>query len=95
MKVSIGRAAKELGLEGRKLEVSLGQVRDAKTGTEKPAQVTARRAESLPDGFEPGMVRQLRIVKEGRWFYAVFTVTRPVAAPPSGGGGGLQAGLAD
>jgi putative transposase len=30
--------------------------------------------------FEPGMVRQLRIVKEGKQFCAVFTVERPVPA---------------
>ncbi|WP_288011190.1 transposase [Kyrpidia sp.] len=69
---------KGFGLEGRTLRLSLGKVLDEKTGKEKQAQVTARLAEPLPDWFEPGMVRQLRIVKEGKLFYAVFTVKRPV-----------------
>ncbi|WP_232796680.1 RNA-guided endonuclease InsQ/TnpB family protein [Kyrpidia spormannii] len=71
---------KGFGLEGRTLRLSLGKVLDEKTGKEKQAQVTAHLAEPLPDWFEPGMVRQLRIVKEGRLFYAVFTVERPVPA---------------
>ncbi|ADG05295.1 RNA-guided endonuclease InsQ/TnpB family protein [Kyrpidia tusciae] len=72
-------------LEGRKLELSLGKVLDEGTGKEKQAQVTARLAEPLPDWFEAGMVRQLRIVKEGKLFYAVFTVRRPVPSRRSVG----------
>lgn len=71
---------KGFGLEGRTLRLSLGKVLDEKTGQAKQAQVTARLAEPVPDGVEPGMVRQLRIVKERRVFYAVFTVERPVPA---------------
>ncbi|WP_232796709.1 RNA-guided endonuclease InsQ/TnpB family protein [Kyrpidia spormannii] len=71
---------KGFGLEYGTLRLSLGKVLDEKTGKEKQAQVTARLAEPLPDWFEPGMVRQLRIVKEGKLFYAVFTVERPVPA---------------
>ncbi|MCY0884764.1 MAG: transposase, partial [Firmicutes bacterium] len=67
-------------LDGRTLRLSLGKVLDEKTGKEKQAQVTAHLAEPLPDWFDPGNVRQLRIVKEGRTFYAVFTVTRSVPA---------------
>lgn len=65
-------------LKGRTLEVSLGKILDEGTGQEKQAQVTTQLAEPLPDWFEIGMVHQLRIVKEGQRFYAVFTVERPV-----------------
>jgi putative transposase len=65
-------------LEGPTLELSLGKVVEEGTGKERQAQVSARLAEPLPGGFDPGMVRQLRIVKEGKLFYAVFTVERPV-----------------
>ncbi|WP_040767500.1 RNA-guided endonuclease InsQ/TnpB family protein [Sulfobacillus thermosulfidooxidans] len=65
-------------LAGRTLVLSLGMALDGATGQRKPVHVSTRLAEPLPDWFEPGMVRQLRIVKEGRLFYAVFTVERPV-----------------
>jgi putative transposase len=65
-------------LEGRTLVLSLGMTLDDTTGKRKPVSVSLRLAEPLPDGFEPGMVRQLRIVTERRVFYAVLTGERPV-----------------
>ncbi len=67
-------------LDGRTLVLSLGMALDEATGKRKQVHVSTRLAEPLPDWFEPGKVRQLRIVKEGRLFYAVFTVERPVPA---------------
>jgi putative transposase len=51
---------------------------DKATGKRKPVRVPARLEVPLPDGFDPGQVRQLRIGNEGRLFDAVFTVERPV-----------------
>jgi putative transposase len=65
-------------LDGRTLVLSLGMALNEAMGKRKQVHVSTRLAEPLPDWFEPGMVRQLRIVKEGRLFYAVFTVERPV-----------------
>lgn len=65
-------------LDGRTLVLSLGKVLDEQTGAQKNARVSVRLKEPLPDWFDPEKVRQLRIVKEGRWFYAVFTVVRRV-----------------
>ena len=65
-------------LDGRMLVLSLGMALDGATGKRKPVHVCTRLAEPLPDGFEPGQVRELRIVKEGRQFYAIFTVERSV-----------------
>lgn len=67
-------------LDGRTLVLSLGMAMDEATGKRKPVHVSTRLAEPLPDWFCHDIVRQLRIVKEGRWFYAVFTVERPVPA---------------
>jgi len=50
-------------LEGRTLVLSLGMALDEATGQRKRVHVSTRLAEPLPDWFEPGMVRQLRIVK--------------------------------
>ncbi|ATY85800.1 transposase [Kyrpidia spormannii] len=65
-------------LDGRTLVLSLGMAMDEATGKRKQVHVSTRLAEPLPDWFDSDKVRQLRIVKEGRLFYAVFTVERPV-----------------
>ncbi len=65
-------------LDGRTLVLSLGMALDGATGKRKQVHVSTRLVEPLPDWFDPGKVRQLRIVKEGRLFYAVFTVKRSV-----------------
>jgi len=63
-------------LDGQTLVLSLGMALDGATGRRRRIHVSVRLAEALPGWFDPEKVRQLRIVKEGRQFYAVFTVGR-------------------
>lgn len=67
---------KGYALHGRMLELSLGQSLDPESGRRRRVHVTVRLAEPPPDWFRHDMVRQLRITKEGRIYYAVFTVER-------------------
>jgi len=67
-------------LAGQTLVLSLGMALDEATGKRRRVHVSVRLAEALPGWFDPEKVRQLRLVKEGRQFYAVFTVERQVPA---------------
>ncbi|RTH17122.1 transposase [Thermus scotoductus] len=71
---------KGYALRGRVLELSLGQSLDPDVGQRRQVHVAVRLAEPLPDWFRHEIVRQLRITKEGRVFYAVFTVERELPA---------------
>lgn len=63
-------------LEGRQLTLSFG-----KDEAGKQLRVTAELVEPLPDWVKAEDVRQLRVIKEGDLYFAVFTVERALPQP--------------